>query len=123
MLENAKVLISLEDLDDLRLKEKEYLQMVREISNCVEFDFDEYKDELKKIKHDDKYAYIDNLDTDEEIDREIMEAEKHARSLAKILVDTKMLEKILLNNCDLNKTENEIALFETLVDPKIIYIP
>lgn len=123
MLEDAKVLISLEDLDELRLKEKHYMQLVRDISDCVEFDFDDYQNERKKIysQDDEKYKYIDNLETDEEIDRAIMEAEEDASNLAKIIVDTKKLEKILLHNCELNKTENELALFETLMDPQVVY--
>lgn len=121
MFEDAKVLISLDDLDELRLKEKHYLQLLREISNCIEFDFNDYLKELKKIQSGDEYAYIENLETDAEIERAVYEAEETARSLAKIIVDTKKLEKILLLNCEVNKTEEDMALFNTLVDPIITY--
>lgn len=117
MLEDAKVLISLEDLDELRLKEKHYMQLVRDISDCVEFDFNDYVAEINKI---DNYLLESDL-TDEQIDKFFDDKVKKARNLAKIIVDTKKLEKILLNNCELNKTENELAWFETVMDPRVVY--
>lgn len=117
MLEDAKVLINLVDLDELRLKEKHYMQLLRDISDCVEFDFDDYVDEINRIDNE----LLTRCFTDDEIDKLCdIEMEK-AGKLAKITVDTKKLEKILLNNCELNKTENELAWFETVMDPQVVY--
>lgn len=118
MLKDAKVTISLEDLDELRLIEKEYTQLLKKIANCVKFDFDKYLVEIKKIDNDEE---INSLESDEEIDKAVNEALIEANSFAKVIIDTEKLEKILLSNCYIDKTENEIALFETLKNPTVIY--
>lgn len=118
MLKDAKVTISLEDLDELRLIEKEHTQILKKIANCVKFDFDKYIVKIKKIDNNEE---INSLESDEEIDKAVEEAMIKARSLAKVIIDTEKLEKILLSNCYIDKTENEMALFETLTNPTVIY--
>ncbi|MEN6568276.1 MAG: hypothetical protein ABFC57_18480 [Veillonellales bacterium] len=111
MLEGAKVTISLDDLDELRLKDKHYDQLLRDISSCVIFQFDEYTKELDKISKNKRVI----------TEMQEIELYANARKYAEIIIDTGRLTKILLNNCALNKTDNEMCLFESLDDPKVIY--
>jgi len=109
LLTNAKVIINLDDLDKLRQKEKDYSRLLSDISKCVKFDFKKYENELERLNN--IFLDVEQLDI----------AEEKARMLAVIKVDKEELEKILLNNCTENKTDNEMCLFETLADPELKY--
>lgn len=111
MFEDTKVTLSLEDFDSLRQYKREYEQLAMQISKCVKFDFEVYEQKLLEIS---KCSLLE--------ENEVIYAEEAAMKLAKITVNLNELEKIILNNCIEDKSENDIELFDSLPNPEVKYI-
>lgn len=82
-----------------------------QISKCVKFDFEVYEQKLLEIS---KCSLLEEY--------EVILAEEAAMKQAKITVNLNELEKVILNNCIEDKTENDIELFDSLPDPEVKYV-
>lgn len=116
MLEGAKVVIELTDLDELRTYKDAYYEIMGLISSMTILDIDEYKEELKKVITDTKYGSCS--------DKEYELLIKKITSYIKIIISKNQLKTLIYRYGAYGKGEEVSNILESFQEvgsaPEII---